>query len=302
MDSGRTATKTIKWKFPKTTVSTAVIGDSQTKYMFQHFDPLREGTPAFITQFGAVIRDVHGLLDFVPSSTTTLILHVGTNDLVHSTGRVTFHKYKALLQLILSKRPMISRIYATLLLPRALNRRRDKHNEAIVRHCNREACDFNDRLRSFCCRSDRVFFLDHALEWFPSVRVLAADGLHPNFEGVALMAGHIKQLCFRNATDASSSSWLDHMPSGPMKQSSNAYQPGFVELASSPRSSSPQRLQVPEIYTEPLAQEKSTYATVAAKAKNQGLSTRERSGNISLSHRYPLRKCNREKSTVSSKN
>ncbi|KAL3208752.1 hypothetical protein MRX96_052475 [Rhipicephalus microplus] len=52
-----------------------------------------------------------------------------------------------------------------------------------------------------------------------------------------------------------------------MKQSSNAYQPGLAELASSPRSSSPQRLQVPEIYTEPLAQEKSTYATVAAKAK-----------------------------------
>ncbi|KAL1472846.1 hypothetical protein MTO96_039064 [Rhipicephalus appendiculatus] len=71
----------------------------------------------------------------------------------------------------------------------------------------------------------RVFFLDHALEWFPSVRVLAADGLHPNFEGVALMTGHMKQLRFRNATNASSSSWLDHMPSGTMKQASDAYQP-----------------------------------------------------------------------------
>ncbi|KAL3186371.1 hypothetical protein MRX96_028088 [Rhipicephalus microplus] len=63
-----------------------------------------------------------------------------------------------------------------------------------------------------------------------------------------------------------------------MKQSSNAIQPGFVELASLPRSSSPQSLQVPEFYTEPPAKEKSTYATVAAEAKNQGLSTRERVG------------------------
>ncbi|KAL1476372.1 hypothetical protein MTO96_018618 [Rhipicephalus appendiculatus] len=108
----------------------------------------------------------------------------------------------------------------------------------------------------------RVFFLDHALEWFPSVRVLAADGLHPNFEGVALMAGHIKQLCFRNANGASSSSWLDHMPSGTMKQASDAYQPSPVELASSPRAPSPRRLPVPEPCTEPRAQQNSTYAIV----------------------------------------
>ncbi|KAL1466935.1 hypothetical protein MTO96_000535 [Rhipicephalus appendiculatus] len=101
----------------------------------------------------------------------------------------------------------------------------------------------------------RVFFLDHALQWFPSVRVLAADGLHPNFEGVALLARHIKQLCFRNATDASSSSWLDHMPSGTMKQASDAYQRTPVQLASSPRAPSPRRLPVPEPSTEPRAQQ-----------------------------------------------
>ncbi|KAH9364974.1 hypothetical protein HPB48_015296 [Haemaphysalis longicornis] len=42
----------------------------------------------------------------------------------------------------------------------------------------------------------------------PAPRVLAADGLHPSYEGVAVMASHIRQLCLKE-TNSSSSSWAD---------------------------------------------------------------------------------------------
>ncbi|KAH6933582.1 hypothetical protein HPB50_016617 [Hyalomma asiaticum] len=203
-----------------TAVSTAVVGDSQTKYLYQHFDPAQVGTPVFITQCGANIDDVRTLLDFVPPSTTTLILSVGTNDLVRNTGRVTFDKYRNMLNFIISQRPEIHRIHAALVLPRSTNRRRGGRNTAVVQHCNREACDFNRRLRDFCRHSRRVFFLDHGFEWFPSARVLAADGVHPSFEGVALIASHIRQLCLRYTRNVPSCSWLDHGTSRPRKQRS----------------------------------------------------------------------------------
>ncbi|KAH9379185.1 hypothetical protein HPB48_001051 [Haemaphysalis longicornis] len=37
---------------------------------------------------------------------------------------------------------------------------------------------------------------------------LQADGLHPSYEGVAVMASHIRQLCVKE-TNSSSSSWAD---------------------------------------------------------------------------------------------
>ncbi|KAH7979280.1 hypothetical protein HPB49_008953 [Dermacentor silvarum] len=60
---------------------------------------------------------------------------------------------------------------------------------------------------------DKCYSLTMPWNDFHQVRVLAADGLHPSFEGVALMASHIKQLCFRKSADVASTSWLDHMPS-----------------------------------------------------------------------------------------
>ncbi|KAH6933762.1 hypothetical protein HPB50_018118 [Hyalomma asiaticum] len=129
--------------------------------------------------------------------------------------------YKELLGFILSKRPHIQRIYASLILPRCVNRRLGGHNEAAVRHCNREACDFNSRLRQLCRRSRQVFFLDHALEWFPPKRVLAADGVHPSFEGVALMASHINYLVLRHSSHPWSSSWCNHAPIKPVQQATS---------------------------------------------------------------------------------
>ncbi|KAH9374872.1 hypothetical protein HPB48_021359 [Haemaphysalis longicornis] len=42
----------------------------------------------------------------------------------------------------------------------------------------------------------------------PAPRVLATDGLHPSYKGVAVMASHIRQLCVKE-TNSSSSSWAD---------------------------------------------------------------------------------------------
>ncbi|KAH6942988.1 hypothetical protein HPB50_013302 [Hyalomma asiaticum] len=78
----------------------------------------------------------------------------------------------------------------------------------FMRRCNSEACRFNRLLQGFCRRSRNVFYVDHGFEWLPPFRVLAADGLHPSFEGVALIAARIRQLCIKR-TKVTFSSWRD---------------------------------------------------------------------------------------------
>ncbi|KAL1467647.1 hypothetical protein MTO96_042022 [Rhipicephalus appendiculatus] len=122
MDPGKSTRKNINWRYPSTPISTTALADSQVKCLFHHFDPNRTATPAFVWQSGARITDARVLLDLVTSSTTTLILNVGTNDLTSSTGRVTFDNYRDLLHIIAKERSGISRVYASLVLPRATYR------------------------------------------------------------------------------------------------------------------------------------------------------------------------------------
>lgn len=208
LDSGRPTVKRISWMFPRCQVSTIVLGDSQTKYLHQHFDPVVPGTPAFVSLCGALIDDVHNLLDFIPDTAQTVIIHVGTNDLASSSGRFAFKKYCSLLEAVIAQHPNVRRIYVSLILPRSENRRRKFRNRAFIRRCNREACHLNFLLRNHCRFSRQVFFIDHGLEWLPPSRTLCMDGLHPNFEGVALIASHIRRLCgpFPRSTP---SSWRD---------------------------------------------------------------------------------------------
>ncbi|KAH6932882.1 hypothetical protein HPB50_010490 [Hyalomma asiaticum] len=209
MEIRQTTSKRTTWKYPKSAVSTVVLGDSQTKYLFQYFDPLLQSTPAFVTLSGALISDVPSLVDFVPSSATTLILHVGSNDLARRSALATFQRYRKLLDFIHEELPKIRCVYATLVLPRTTNRRRRNDNRAFVHRFNREASRFNSLLRSFCGRSRNLSCLDHMFEWLPPGRVLAADGVHLSFEGVALMASHTRQLCFSSPSEATSTSWRD---------------------------------------------------------------------------------------------
>ncbi|KAH7984983.1 hypothetical protein HPB52_025198 [Rhipicephalus sanguineus] len=225
MGPGTALKKRMIWKYPVNTPTTAVVGDSQTKYIHQYFDPLCNGAPAFISQSGATIGDVRDLLDLVPRSASCLILHVGTTDVASSSGHEAFAKYRDLLESIAKDRPEIRRIYATLILPRSGNRRQRNRNLTFVRRCNKEASVFNDMLRNFCRYSRLVRYLDHEIEWLPPARVLAADGLHLSFEGVSLLASHIRHLCFRRPADATSTAWCDSSTNDAPHRVGRAWQP-----------------------------------------------------------------------------
>ncbi|KAH6944239.1 hypothetical protein HPB50_002369 [Hyalomma asiaticum] len=160
-------------KFPKTITRTVLIGDSQIKYMHTEFNPNCAGTLAFICQPGARIEDLHNPLQFVPATATTVILHA-----------------------VFKECPSVRRIFGTLILPRTTNRRRGNNNGAFVCKVNTEASFFNQRLHQFCRQSAHVFYVDHGFEFLPARRVLAADGLHTNFKGTALLASHIKDISF----------------------------------------------------------------------------------------------------------
>ncbi|KAH6929163.1 hypothetical protein HPB50_023962 [Hyalomma asiaticum] len=208
MAPGTTTLKPIFWKFPEAETSIVVIGDSQMKYVHEQFNPSCQGTPVFISQPGARIADIQSILDFVPPSAKTVVLHVGTNDMASLKATEAFHQYRNLLDQVAVALLQVTRIYATLILPRSINRRRGARNHMFIRRCNSEACRFNRLLQGFCRRSRNVFYVDHGFEWLLPFRVLAADGLHPSFEGVALIAARIRQLCIKR-TKVTFSSWRD---------------------------------------------------------------------------------------------
>lgn len=211
------AIENVTKKYPKYVTTTMVVGDSQCKHLFNHFDPGRRGTPAFVSKSGATIEGLSQLLEFVPHTVTTLILHVGTNDIAKGPADAAFERYKKLLGAIRHLLPNVRTIYATLVLPRSQNRRRRNLNQPFVTRCNLEAGKFNNLLRQHCRNVKGVFYLDHELQWIPPVRALAADGLHPSFEGVAIMASHLQQLLRRELRRAPPT-WLTEPVTSPAGQ------------------------------------------------------------------------------------
>lgn len=205
MDTGTTTSKRIAWKYPNTAVSTVVLGDYHTKYVFQHFDPNVAGTPAFVSQSGALIKDMANLLDFVPSTATTLVIHAGTNDLASRTAHAAFQSLRTLLEAIPKIHPEIKRIYVSFVLPRSTNRRRFCDNPSFVERFNLKAHQFNMLLQDYCRHSWLVYFLDHGFYELPPTRALAADGLHLSFEGTAILASHLRQLFVTRFSDTASS-------------------------------------------------------------------------------------------------
>ncbi|KAH9384088.1 hypothetical protein HPB48_026080 [Haemaphysalis longicornis] len=222
MDSRTNTSKRITWVYPNTIVSAAVLGDSHTKYVFQHFDPNVTGTPAFVSQSGALIKDMVNLLDFVPSTATTLIIHSGTNDLAFCTANTAFDSIRRLFDVISKEHRQIKRIYVSLVLPRAINRRRQSDNMSFIRRFNLKARQFNTLLRDYCRHSCLVNFVDHGFYYLPASRVLAADGVHLSFEGTAIFASHLRQLLITRSSDTTTS-WrtcTPNAPHAPLKESS----------------------------------------------------------------------------------
>ncbi|KAG0443903.1 hypothetical protein HPB47_014402 [Ixodes persulcatus] len=212
MDADHVTSRPIMWKFPAHPPTTAIIGDSQVKYVHQHFDPADQHSPAFISQPGATILSATHLLDFVPRGVTRLILHLGTNDLATTGVSSALARYRNLLGLIRERRPDILHVYATLVLPRSPNRRRGSSNRGFVARFNGRARAFNGRLRGLCHQERDTYFLDHCLDQLPRRMAMAADGLHLSFCGVSYLAWNVHRLlarCRRRTTDV----WRDHAAS-----------------------------------------------------------------------------------------
>ncbi|CAN7993797.1 unnamed protein product, partial [Ixodes pacificus] len=199
MASGATTEDKLTRRYPKFAPKTAIIGDSQTKYLFNHFDPMQKGTPALITWRGAGILDILRELKNLPRSVTTMVFHVGTNDLASHGGEETLRRYRSLVEYTRRERPEVRRIYVSLVLPRHISRRSFRPNQGFVLWFNNQARLFNQSVRNLCRRSQTVFYVDHGFEDLPPRRFLAADGVHPNFLGVAVIAEHLRGILPREA-------------------------------------------------------------------------------------------------------
>lgn len=69
---GLSPSEKIICKHPKNIASTAILGNSQTKYLHQYFNSLHARAPAFISQPGARLKDhIPCLLDSAPPRTST---------------------------------------------------------------------------------------------------------------------------------------------------------------------------------------------------------------------------------------
>ncbi|KAH8038864.1 hypothetical protein HPB51_003736 [Rhipicephalus microplus] len=211
MTAARAFREQLTWRFSIHRASTAIICDSQLKYLHQHFDPASPHSPAFICQPGACIGDIGELLDFVLEGTSNLILHIGTNDLAHTDAPTAFDHYVALLDRIRHERPDIPMVFATLVLPRAPNQRLRRHNWRAVRRFNFEARELNLRLLSLCHKREEVFHVNHRIDALRPWTVLVADGLHPSFAGVSLLAWNIYNLLL-DLWRPYITNWLEHAP------------------------------------------------------------------------------------------
>ncbi|KAH8042696.1 hypothetical protein HPB51_025528 [Rhipicephalus microplus] len=165
---------------------------------------MEPGTPALFSYDGARFNDVLELLERLPLTLPRPVLHVGTMDIVDNGCAQAARNLKELVERIHQMRPNLE-LCISLPLPRAPNRRRRGANKRFVHWFNREASRFVSQVRRLCYRGQlgrSIFYLDHAFHEMPPCRVLAADGLHPSFDGIVILA-----LIFRELLTASTSRW-----------------------------------------------------------------------------------------------
>ncbi|KAG0422446.1 hypothetical protein HPB47_001727 [Ixodes persulcatus] len=211
MATGPRTAERLSMKYPQCSIKTAIIGDSQAKYLYQHFNAYSSEAPASITYSGGRFSDVMQLLEYVPETVSTLILHIGTNDLAKDGAQVSLEHLYELLSYIRSTRPGIGPIYISLVLPRSANRRRRFSNHQFVWWFNKQVTKFNIEVSRLCRSDSGTFYIHHAFSEMPARRVLAADGVHPSFEGVALLALHYQQVIMKN-TKQEPAGWSDTPP------------------------------------------------------------------------------------------
>ena len=232
--------------YPKHLPTSAVMGNSQTRYLHQHFDPYDRAAPAFITIRGASTFDIEKELANLPRSVTTLVFHVGTSELERYGTDETLRRCRRLVNNTLRARPELRRLVVSLVLPRHTNRRLDQSNHRFVHWFNTEARKFNNTVKDYCRKPGKVTFLDHDFTSLPPLRVLAADGLHPSFTGVAILAANLKALLQRGPS-TTSPGWSSEIPAAATANCSRTTPPVEPRHPERPRS----RDASPEMSTHP---------------------------------------------------
>ncbi|XP_064479667.1 uncharacterized protein LOC135392988 isoform X1 [Ornithodoros turicata] len=147
----------------------------------------------FVSRSGGRILDFIEEVDLLPASVRVVVLHCGTNDMPFVEPKLAISHYQTLLERIRA-RGGIEMAVCTLVLPRSYNRRRPFIDRRREFQCNPRAHAFNRQLVQLCRRSRDLFYLDHGFYRRRPTHVLAADGLHPNFEGVRMMSCHLQDL------------------------------------------------------------------------------------------------------------
>ncbi|KAH7936287.1 hypothetical protein HPB52_021328 [Rhipicephalus sanguineus] len=137
-------------RYPNYPSKCAVIGDSIMRYVHTHFSPNDPATPCFISYGGAMYSDVPALLEYLPENVETLLLHVGTTDIVKTGCSKSLDSLREALRRVRQVRSDITTVHISLPLPRAPNRRRRDSNSCFVSWFNREVQRFNKEARRLC--------------------------------------------------------------------------------------------------------------------------------------------------------
>ncbi|KAL1418533.1 hypothetical protein MTO96_005660 [Rhipicephalus appendiculatus] len=193
MAASRSSTERLSRRYPNYPTKCAVIGDSIMRYVHTHFSPNNSTTPCFISYGGAMFSDIPALLEYLTEHVDTLLLHVGTTDILTAGAERSVDSLRETLQRVRQMRSTIKTLHISLPLPRAPNRRRHDSNWRFVSKFNREVQRFSREARRLChygMLGAGVFYVEHGFSTLPLRRFLAADGLHASFEGVALLAQH----------------------------------------------------------------------------------------------------------------
>ncbi|CAN7994726.1 unnamed protein product, partial [Ixodes pacificus] len=90
-------------------------------------------------------------------------------------------------------------ILVSYVVPRHTNRRGGSSNQRFILWFNRQARLFNKSVKNLCKRFRTVSYRDQGFAELPPRQFLTADGVHPIYFGVALMAEHLGEVLPRGA-------------------------------------------------------------------------------------------------------
>ncbi|KAL1442977.1 hypothetical protein MTO96_030492 [Rhipicephalus appendiculatus] len=170
MAASRSSTERLSRRYPNYPTKCAVIGDSIMRYVHTHFSPNNSTTPCFISYGCAMFSDIPALLEYLSEHADTLLLHVGTTDILKTGAEKSLDSLRETLQRVRQMRSTIKTLHISLPLPRAPNRRRHDSNWRFVSKFNREVQRFSREARRLChygMLGAGVFYVEHGFSTLP---------------------------------------------------------------------------------------------------------------------------------------